>query len=101
MSSSRTLWVGNLSYRTRARDLERDFSKYGTVLRVDIPYWPGTSRPKGFAFLEFEHNDDAEYAKKKMHKKIIDGREVVCEWAGSPPKKRSVARKGYLGGVIF
>jgi hypothetical protein len=43
-----TIWVGNLNYDTRTRDLERLFDEAGRIRRVFHP------SGKGYAFIEFE-----------------------------------------------
>jgi RNA recognition motif-containing protein len=43
-----TIWVGNLNYDTRTRDLERLFDEAGRIRRVFHP------NGKGYAFIEFE-----------------------------------------------
>jgi hypothetical protein len=49
MSTDRyTIWVGNLNYDTRTRDLERLFDEAGRIKRVFHP------TGKGYAFIEFE-----------------------------------------------
>eukprot|EP00276_Gloeochaete_wittrockiana_P002189 CAMPEP_0184671378 /NCGR_PEP_ID=MMETSP0308-20130426/85458_1 /TAXON_ID=38269 /ORGANISM="Gloeochaete witrockiana, Strain SAG 46.84" /LENGTH=234 /DNA_ID=CAMNT_0027118483 /DNA_START=319 /DNA_END=1023 /DNA_ORIENTATION=- len=83
-----TLFVGNLSYYTRAKDLQHDFGRYGSVKYVDVPIRPGTNKPKGFAFVEFDRADDAELARRKLDHAMIDGREVRVEFAGAPPRRR-------------
>ena len=48
------VYVGGLSSRTRDRDLERLFDKYGRVREVSIK--------NGYAFVEFDDRRDAEDA---------------------------------------
>lgn len=43
-----TVWVGNLNYDTRTRDLEYLFEEAGRIRRVFHPFG------KGYAFIEFE-----------------------------------------------
>ncbi|KAK4411536.1 Serine/arginine-rich splicing factor RS31 [Sesamum angolense] len=50
----RPIFCGNFEYETRQSDLERLFSKYGRVERVDMK--------SGFAFVYFEDERDAEDA---------------------------------------
>ncbi|KAJ5080301.1 u1 small nuclear ribonucleoprotein 70 kd [Anaeramoeba ignava] len=83
-----TVWISNISYRTTSRGLLAEFEKFGKVERVDLPMSARENRPKGYAFIQFLKYDDAEYAIKKMHGTILDGRQIVCEWAGAPPKRK-------------
>ncbi|XWS76842.1 hypothetical protein CRYUN_Cryun01aG0212400 [Craigia yunnanensis] len=50
----RPVFVGNFEYETRQCELERLFSKYGRIERVDVK--------SGFAFVYFEDERDAEDA---------------------------------------
>lgn len=52
------VYVGRLSNRTRERDLEDTFGKYGRITRVDMKY--------GYAFVEFSDNRDAEDAVRDL-----------------------------------
>jgi len=80
-----TLFVGGLSHYTTSRDLSREFEKYGSLVRCDIPT-PG-GRSKGYAFVEFEDERDAEDAYEGMRHKKIDGREITIEWAKHSPSE--------------
>ncbi|KAK6142682.1 hypothetical protein DH2020_023030 [Rehmannia glutinosa] len=50
----RPIFCGNFEYETRQSDLERLFSKYGRIERIDMK--------SGFAFVYFEDERDAEDA---------------------------------------
>ena len=62
--SKKTIFVGGLSPNTRTADLARNFDRYGKLVRCDIPT-PG-GRPKGYAFVEFEDDRDADEAFEAM-----------------------------------
>jgi len=81
--SQRTIFVGGLSPSTRTSDLARNFDRFGKLSRCDIPT-PG-GRPKGYAFIEFEDDRDAEDAFEAMKYKRIDGRDVTVQWAKREP----------------
>lgn len=70
MSKSR-IYVGNLSSKTREKDLQEEFEKYGKVVRVDVK--------TGFAFIEYDDERDAEEAIDRMDGETIDGRKVSVE----------------------
>merc|ERR1712038_1966936 len=67
------LFVGRLAKRTRTRDLEDAFEKYGRLLRCELKF--------GYAFLDFEDKRDAEDAMHGENGREICGARVVIEWA--------------------
>ncbi|XP_015888731.1 serine/arginine-rich splicing factor RS31 isoform X1 [Ziziphus jujuba] len=71
----RPVFVGNFEYDTRQSELERLFSKYGRVERVDMK--------SGFAFVYFEDERDAEDAIRGLDNRPFgyDRRRLSVEWA--------------------
>ncbi|KAL2468818.1 Serine/arginine-rich splicing factor RS31 [Forsythia ovata] len=71
----RPIFCGNFEYETRQSDLERLFSKYGRVERVDMK--------SGFAFVYFEDERDAEDAIHGLDSTPFgyDRRRLSVEWA--------------------
>lgn len=64
------LFIGNLAYSANASELKNLFSAYGTVLEVSIPSDRTTGRPRGFAFVTMETEDEAKAAL------VTDGTEI-------------------------
>jgi len=55
MYSRHTLWINNLPYDIRHREMEKEFGYYGELRDVIIPTaYNGPA--KGFAYVEFERN---------------------------------------------
>jgi len=72
-SMSRSIFVGNLPWRTTSEELEELFSKYGNVERATIKTQPRTGRSKGFGFVEIvEHRQDE--AIEALNGVIVGGR---------------------------
>ncbi|EYU32278.1 hypothetical protein ABFS82_02G177800 [Erythranthe guttata] len=71
----RPIFCGNFGYETRQSDLERAFSKYGRVDRVDMK--------SGFAFVYFDDERDAEDAIRGLDNLPFgyDKRRLSVEWA--------------------
>ncbi|GMI98969.1 arginine/serine-rich splicing factor 31 [Hibiscus trionum] len=71
----RPVFVGNFEYETRQSELERLFSKYGRIERVDMK--------SGFAFVYFEEERDAEDAIRGLDNIPFgyDRRRLSVEWA--------------------
>ncbi|XP_078429875.1 serine/arginine-rich splicing factor RS2Z32-like isoform X1 [Wolffia australiana] len=81
------LYVGRLSSRTRSRDLEDVFSRYGRVRDVDLKH--------NFAFVEFSDPRDADDARYALDGRDIDGSRVVVEHAkGGPRGSREYMGRG-------
>ncbi|KAL5792193.1 hypothetical protein ACOSP7_000787 [Xanthoceras sorbifolium] len=72
---SRPVFVGNFEYETRQSELERLFSKYGRVERVDMK--------SGFAFVYFEDDRDASDSIRGLDNAPFghDRRRLSVEWA--------------------
>ncbi|GFU33582.1 hypothetical protein NPIL_226081 [Nephila pilipes] len=92
-----SLKVDNLTYRTTPEDLKRVFEKYGDVGDVYIPRHPYTRESRGFAFVRFFENRDAEDAMDSLDGYILDGRELRVQMAryGRPgdPRRGSRSRR--------
>ena len=92
-----SLKVDNLTYRTTPEDLKRAFEKYGEVGDVYIPRDRFSRESRGFAFIRFFHNRDAEDAMESMDGAIVDGREMRVQLAkyGRPsePPRRGPGRE--------
>merc|ERR1712226_128126 len=71
-----SLRVGNLPFRTCAADLEPLFDKYGDVGDVYIPTERGTGRSRGFAFVRYYDQRDAEDALDALDGRTYDGRDL-------------------------
>jgi RNA recognition motif-containing protein len=68
------LYVGNLSYSTKEADLRQIFGAFGELSAVALITDRDTGRSKGFAFVEFANDDDAQAAMNEMNGKEVDGR---------------------------
>lgn len=68
------LFVGNLDFSTTRSDLEALFSQIGPLRDVFLPIDRSTSRPRGFAFVEFEKEDDANRAIARFNGHELSGR---------------------------
>eukprot|EP00640_Fibrocapsa_japonica_P009590 CAMPEP_0113936532 /NCGR_PEP_ID=MMETSP1339-20121228/3431_1 /TAXON_ID=94617 /ORGANISM="Fibrocapsa japonica" /LENGTH=88 /DNA_ID=CAMNT_0000939045 /DNA_START=85 /DNA_END=347 /DNA_ORIENTATION=+ /assembly_acc=CAM_ASM_000762 len=87
MSATR-IYIGRLGSRTRERDLEDAFSRFGRILRLDLKF--------GFAFIEYEDPRDAEDAIRDMDGRDFDGGRIVVEPSRGP--RMGGGGGGYGGG---
>ncbi|KAK9321457.1 hypothetical protein V1517DRAFT_326423 [Lipomyces orientalis] len=75
---STSLFVKNLSFKTRASDLAAVFSPLQDYIRAEVkmkmdPKREGTWLSMGFGFVEFKTKDSAELARKTMTGFVLDG----------------------------
>ncbi|XP_056461562.1 LOW QUALITY PROTEIN: U1 small nuclear ribonucleoprotein 70 kDa [Gadus chalcogrammus] len=75
----KTLFVARVNYDTTESKLRREFEVYGPIKRIYIVYNKRTSKPRGYAFIEYEHERDMHSAYKHADGKKIDGRRVLVD----------------------
>jgi len=88
-----SLKVDNLTYRTTAEVLKRVFEKYGDVGDVYIPRDPYTQDSRGFAFVRYYDERDADDAIDRLDGSLLDGRELRVQLAkhARPPQSTSAS----------
>jgi len=69
------LYVGNLSYSTSESALREAFGKHGEIVSVTV------IEGKGFGFVEFANEEDAEKARTSLNESTIDGRTIRVDEA--------------------
>jgi RNA recognition motif-containing protein len=87
-----SIYVGNLSYDVTREDLSTVFSEYGKVKRVHLPTDRETGRPRGFAFVEMDNEDQETEAIEDLNE---------AEWMGRTlrvNKAKPREPKGSFGG---
>lgn len=75
------LFVGNLSYSTTEDDLKTLFAQAGAVKSVALIKDRESGRSKGFAFVEFETQVEAEKAISMFDGKEFQGRQIKVNLA--------------------
>lgn len=75
------LFVGNLDFGTTRNDIEALFSQFGPLKDVFLPVDRMTSRPRGFAFVEFESQEDANRAIARLDGHELAGRALKVNLA--------------------
>ena len=75
------LFVGNLSYGMTEDQLRDLFESYGQVNDVAIITERDTGRSKGFGFVEFESDDEAQEAIQALNENEIQGRRLTVNVA--------------------
>jgi RNA recognition motif-containing protein len=75
------IYIGNLSYRLKEKDLAQVLGEYGAVKSVKIITDRETGRSKGFGFVEMENDSEGENAMKELNGAELDGRALVLKVA--------------------
>lgn len=87
------VYVGNLTDKIKKDDLEGEFTKYGKLNSVWIAF-----NPPGFAFVEFEHRDDAQKACDVLNGTELLGSQLRVEISKGRPRQAGGRRPGGRGG---
>jgi len=74
MANKRLLYVGGLSEEVDEKVLQKTFIPFGDIVDINLPLDYETEKHRGFAFLEFEYEEDARAAMDNMHESEIFGR---------------------------
>ena len=96
MSQAR-LFVGNLSFQTGENDLQDYFAQAGAVTSVNLMLDKMTGRSRGFAFVEFGSEADAQKAIEQFHDKDFQGRKITVNVA-RPREERPPRGDRFAGG---
>lgn len=75
------LFVGSLPYTVTSEQLKEFFSKIGTVVSADVIMDRHSGRSKGFGFVEFETEEEAQKAVKELNGQEMEGRPLTVNIA--------------------
>lgn len=85
------LFVGSLPWAIDDQGLEELFSSFGTVTSAKVIIDRDTNRSKGFGFVEFDDDNAAQEAIKKLNGTDMQGRSIVVNEArpqeARPPRR--------------
>lgn len=56
------IYVGNLNYTSSDQDIRQCFSEFGEISEIVVPQDRETGRPRGFAFVTFATDEEAQKA---------------------------------------
>ncbi|KIJ60734.1 hypothetical protein HYDPIDRAFT_98163 [Hydnomerulius pinastri MD-312] len=82
------LYVGNLGTTVDEYTLLQVFAKFGKVAKLDFLFHksgPNKGKPRGYAFVEFMNEADAEKALENANGKLLRGRKLVVTFAQQVP----------------
>jgi RNA recognition motif-containing protein len=89
------IYVGNLPTDIRERDVEDLFFKYGRIVEIDLKV---PQRPPAFAFVTFEHRQDAESAARGRDGVEYEGMRLRVELSRAEDTRRDARPAGGGGG---
>ena len=75
------LYVGNLAYSTMDQQLQEAFSEFGEVTSASVVIDRATGQSRGFGFVEYGSNEDAERAIESLNGSTLDGRSITVNVA--------------------
>lgn len=75
------VYVGNIPFETTEKDLRELFKSVGKVLKVIIPKDKSSGKPRGFAFVEFENENDVRNAIEKFNNFVLKERKISVKEA--------------------
>ena len=91
------IYVGNLPTDIRERDVEDLFFKYGRIVEIDLKV---PQRPPAFAFVTFEHRQDAESAARGRDGVEYEGMRLRCVCGDRGIRRlRSLERRNSMASI--
>lgn len=81
------LFVGGLAWATNDEALGRAFEEHGTVEEAKVVSDRDTGRSRGFGFVTFENEEDANKAQKAMDGQEMDGRQLRVDFANDKQRR--------------
>jgi len=92
------LYVGNLSYNTSDAELRSEFSKCGSVTDVKIIMDRELNRSRGFGFVEFTTEGEANTALQALNGSMFGGRSIVVKIAEERARGGGGGNRSFSGG---
>lgn len=95
---SSKVFVGNLDFNTSRDEVQSLFSQVGPVRDVFLPTDRDSGRPRGFAFVEFESDEDAQKAIERFNGYELSGRALRVNAAEDRPRGGLGGQRSFGGG---
>lgn len=81
------LYVGNLPWSVTSESLHSLFAPFGEITEAIVIRDRMSGRSKGFGFVTFATEEDAQKAVDAMHEKEVEGRAIVVNVARPKEEK--------------
>jgi len=85
---AKKLYVGNLEHTVTEEELRTLFSEHGEILSLDIVKDRYSGTPRGFGFVEFANDEDAQKAKQALNGQDLKGRALKVDDAREQRRDR-------------
>ena len=92
------LFVGGLAWGTDDSGLHAAFAQFGEVSEAIVITDRETGRSRGFGFVSFDKDEDADNAQKAMDGSQLDGRSIAVNEARERPPRSGGGGGGRGGG---
>lgn len=91
------IFVGNLSFRTTKEELGALLAAAGAVVDLYMPADRATGKPRGFAFVEFATQAEAEEAIRQLNGRDVGGRSLKVNLTEERPARRPAGPRSFGG----
>jgi RNA recognition motif-containing protein len=78
---SKRIYVGNLPWSVTQEKLNELFSSFGEIEEALVIANKYTGRSRGFGFVTYKNDEDADKAMAEMNEKDVEGRRLVVKLA--------------------
>ncbi|MCB1746108.1 MAG: RNA-binding protein [Gammaproteobacteria bacterium] len=85
------IYVGNLPYSVKSRELREAFEAYGTVTSAEVIIDRRTKRSRGYGFVEMDSDQDGRRAIQELNGRDFMGRELRVD--ESQPRDQKPERR--------
>jgi RNA recognition motif-containing protein len=91
---AKKLFIGNLPFTMTDDSLTQIFSAYGKVVSANVVFDKFSHRSKGFAFVEFETEEEAKAAMQALDGSEQEGRNIAVKEALPRPERTDAPTQG-------
>ncbi|EFJ10098.1 hypothetical protein SELMODRAFT_81392, partial [Selaginella moellendorffii] len=95
---SSKLFIGGLAWGTEERGLRDAFSPFGEIIEVRVIQDRETGRSRGFGFVSYITDQEAQKAMEAMDGRVLDGRTIRVNYATQRQPGFATGGGAYGGG---
>jgi cold-inducible RNA-binding protein len=94
----KSIYVGNLDYKTGEQELRQIFEAYGQVENVNMIRDQYSGQPRGFAFVEMSNDEEAQKAISAVNGMQVGSRNLTVNEARPKAPRGGGEKRGGFGG---